>query len=521
MPAKKKKRDSRRPTTNPHLIRFYAPFTRALPVPSAGVFDDPKTCVSVNESWASILLGALEPLRWDDMWAGGDKQALLGQVEALIAAFAEGNCTPMISGLRVNGCDLEVQYGDDPAWVVVGDLTACAVPGPQGEQGPAGPQGIQGETGPQGPQGIQGIQGEQGPAGATGATGAQGPQGIQGPQGPVGPKGDPGAPGNSPGDPPTVETDAQICGIAWDIVSTCFIAADDAITQSQVQEEYSANTLNIVGVVVAAFVVVVTAGSAAPLVIATLASIEAASILRDRFITDGEVQSRAKLSAANKAAMLENLYCLLQNDPDHRISPELLANWHLQNYADGISAAEMIDKICDVAGYAALEQRQLVGWLTESNECVSIDCSPPGEWCYEWNFTTGPSGWTSLGGTTLDAAGWTDNYNPSYDAVYILIEGLPTYSASKLQVVFLEGWGGSNPQVYVASVPPYSSYDIVATGTNDDGVKTIVVDLPNRNALYVVADRWAGAEQRFGTQRLVAVRLFGSGTNPFGGNNCA
>lgn len=49
--------------------------------------------------------------------------------------------------LRMNGCDLEWRPNSVSAWIVLGDLSTCTIPGPQGEQGPAGPQGPQGEQG--------------------------------------------------------------------------------------------------------------------------------------------------------------------------------------------------------------------------------------------------------------------------------------------------------------------------------------------------------------------------------------
>lgn len=511
MPAKKKKRDSRRPTTNPHLIRFYAPFTRALPVPSAGVFDDPKTCVSVNESWASILLGALEPLRWDDMWAGGDKQALLGQVEALIAAFAEGNCTPMISAIRVNGCDLEVQYGDNPAWITVGDLTACAVPGPQGEQGPAGPQGPAGATGATGPQGPQGIQGAQGPAGATGATGAQGPQGPQGPQGEQGPKGDKGDTGDSGGSvetPPDPETDFQICGIANEIVETLFEAADAAIDEIEVQQGFDDDNVTLAIVIIGVMVSIATAGTATPLVIAAgvfgVATLESVDILRDYINALGIANSRAQLSVANKDAMRENLYCLLKADTTHRISPELLASWHLQNYADAISAAEQIDKLCDVVGYERIEQRQLVGWYEESAECVSIDCNPePEGWCYEW--TGSLTGWNQgcYGQGTRSTC-----FNRSFGV-----------QATVTEIAFDWDWNGVGQSGEAAR----------AIWLDNDYQNRVAIDgnLAARTMTWQGSATISGAAVAVNTDAfnpgvltITRILMRGTGENPFGEDNC-
>lgn len=55
-------------------IKPYTPRLRALPVPLVDVCASPTVCVSVNASWASHIIGALELLRQPDTWIGTDEE---------------------------------------------------------------------------------------------------------------------------------------------------------------------------------------------------------------------------------------------------------------------------------------------------------------------------------------------------------------------------------------------------------------------------------------------------------------
>lgn len=76
---------------------------------------------------------------------------------AINSSLPESPCGEMaITGIRVNECNLEVQYGSSETWVVVGSLSECAIEGPQGPQGIQGIQGAKGDKGDQGEQGAPG-----------------------------------------------------------------------------------------------------------------------------------------------------------------------------------------------------------------------------------------------------------------------------------------------------------------------------------------------------------------------------
>lgn len=136
------------PPNNPLKIKPYSTFLRPVPVPGMAHDEGDLTCVRFNETWRSYILGALEILRWQDVWEGSgiEIEATLDQVEALYAAIAEGSCTDVtaIYDVRADGCILEVQRTEGGEWEELSDFTGCAdggTPGPPGPTGPVGPPG--------------------------------------------------------------------------------------------------------------------------------------------------------------------------------------------------------------------------------------------------------------------------------------------------------------------------------------------------------------------------------------------
>jgi hypothetical protein len=187
-----------------------------------------------------------------------------------------------------------------------------------------------------------------------------------------------------------VETDAQVCGIAWAIVNVLFDAANAAIDDFEAGQGVSSTAVTIAAAVVGVIVTIATAGAGAIAIaggVISIGAIAAGQGLWDFYTQVGVAAARAELSPANKTAMLENLYCLLQNASPRRISPSLLEAWTAENTSDGITCTPRIADVMAIAGYAAMEQRQIVGWLDESNECIAFDCEPPAAWCVEWEFS--------------------------------------------------------------------------------------------------------------------------------------
>lgn len=59
--------------------------------PSEGVFDEPTTCLTVNQSWVSILLGLLEPGEKEWFWDSDVEDGQDG-IREIASALVLGNC---------------------------------------------------------------------------------------------------------------------------------------------------------------------------------------------------------------------------------------------------------------------------------------------------------------------------------------------------------------------------------------------------------------------------------------------
>lgn len=141
---------ARRPEPNPLAITPYSTFLRPVPVPGVPFDEGDQVCVRFSETWRSYILGALEVLRWKDMWKGSESEVedTLHEVEALYAAIAAGSCTDMTTfyDIRGVGCTLEIQRTEEGPWEQVADFSACGAEGPPGPPGPQGEQGAAGDS---------------------------------------------------------------------------------------------------------------------------------------------------------------------------------------------------------------------------------------------------------------------------------------------------------------------------------------------------------------------------------------
>lgn len=77
--------------------RHFAPRRNPLPAPAPGIFDFPYACVTINQSWASHIIGVLEPLTQRDAWAGSTPEVQRAQQEIeklleLLSKMCEDPC---------------------------------------------------------------------------------------------------------------------------------------------------------------------------------------------------------------------------------------------------------------------------------------------------------------------------------------------------------------------------------------------------------------------------------------------
>ncbi len=116
-----------------YLIKRYAPFFEALPVPISGIFDTPHSCLQINEEWQPWVAGALEVLKWKDRYAGTDEQIrfALHQMELLILAVYEGSMAcDEDSEVRLrqspdDPCVLQISYDAGYSWQTAFDYGLC------------------------------------------------------------------------------------------------------------------------------------------------------------------------------------------------------------------------------------------------------------------------------------------------------------------------------------------------------------------------------------------------------------
>ncbi len=322
----------------PEMLSPFDVRHRPFPVPASDVFDSPTVCVQVNGAWASHVDGVLERLLYRDAWAGTDSEIerAIGEVRRLLAALGESapcEDSMAIVAMRVNGCDLQVQYSGDPAWYTVGDLTSCAIPGPQGPQGEQGPMGVQGPTGP---------------------------QGVQGPAGPQGPKGDTG---DGVAAAPAADTAAgnnSYCGVATYLVDYTDSLFQDVIDQINLGIsvlDVVANLLPIFGVGSVLANVVMQAVES----ILSLGATAARVAVDTNVLEDMQCTLYCKLKAAGNANVSTVRTWI---DEQYAIAPPNIAlrNWLL-----------LLDALTD----AALGTRIFIGSKAPSAECASLCTCPP------------------------------------------------------------------------------------------------------------------------------------------------
>jgi hypothetical protein len=453
------------PILSPYDVRIVP-----APVPATGVFDAPTVKVCVNSAWASHVDGCLERLLYTDAWKGTDAdiERAVGEIRKLLATLSNiGECESMaITAIRMNGCALEVQYDNLPDWVIVGDMTACAVPGPKGDKGDKGDPG---DTGPQGPPGEPGLPGEDGAPGQNGADGAQGPVG---PQGPAGADGEcAGDCGDNHGtvtkDP---DWDGQACalaaGAAW-YLQNQFLNACESIQTGVAAAQTLANIAeNIIGSI--------------PLFGGVVAAVlDFAGDVATKDIQD-------IINITNGADFRETLQCQMYCYLKGLIDPELnldnftamvlaLQSWALslppggsfitfygQSFALFLGAADFNDAYLHT----------IVHQDERSNDCLTLctDCEepPPDRWCYEWDFTAGTGGWANwepAGRGTMGhvpGSGWHQiNASGGEDAVSIRKYFGAAVAFDKVSVYLQSTFTGTSPQMIIGD---YDTLTVTKSG---------------------------------------------------------
>jgi len=154
---------------------------------------------------------------------------------------------------------------------------------------------------------------------------------------------------------------------------------------------------------------------------------------------------------------------------------------------------------------------------TGSVACTVEVCNPG--WCYTWDFISSNGGWSGdYGVNWVSGSGWTDT-GATYDAVSLTRNLGAECNITSATFEFSGAWNGNNPKIWVRKGDPQYSPEITTTATGSSQI-TVSGNLSLTGNINVVADRQVGDTQRFNGLFLTRLTLRGSGTNPFGSNNC-
>jgi len=461
----------------PEMLSPFDVRHRPFPVPAVDIFDSPVVCVQVNGQWASHVDGVLERLLYRDAWAGTDTEIerAIGEVRRLLAALGESapcEASMAITAMRIEGCDLQVQYSGDPAWYTVGDLTSCAVPGPQGIQGEQGPQGEQGLPGPEGP---------------------QGPQGIQGPAGD----------GQLPAVETTTSDAAHLCAGAFGLTDWLISVLQFNIDKLQLNLSIAEVALEVIGVFININV---------PSLVDVLFDIVDTGVL-------------AVETALNDPQLREDMACSLNclvSDvtSGNRFTEAVFEAWLDEVYAlNSLAKGPLIELARGAIGFNECSRRFYIYAQGESSECGLCECTPDG-WCYEFNFATGQNGFTMkyCGGAAQYGQFDGNSFNAAIYGTQKILWLYKTWAAVAGTLTEIEMFGdsgiGLTMNMYNTGCSGGTTH--VATVLGTQHVKYTVNRDLSAGYMYL---NWINSSS--GTTMVLTRIIFrGTGTNPFGADNC-
>jgi len=168
--------------------------------------------------------------------------------------------------------------------------------------------------------------------------------------------------------------------------------------------------------------------------------------------------------------------------------------------------------------------------------CAAAECNS--DWCYEFDFTVSSHGWYSdhvndpqpptATAEYVSGSGWKDLTASSNDRVFIRSPLIAATDITGIEAMFAGGGlSGDAPKVqfFRQTIPPAPFADLLGevfsssptTLVNPVGV---TVDAPGTTILRVAWDRASNATAQKPNTYLEKLRVYGTGTSPFGSSNC-
>jgi len=216
------------------------------------------------------------------------------------------------------------------------------------------------------------------------------------------------------------------------------------------------------------------------------------------------------------ADVYQQFLCILlaNMDSSGRLTADALATVESQVTSEiGGIPADILNPILSLMGEGGINN-------AGSTQHMTGDCASCEEWCYQWDFTTSDGGWSAdptNGGTWVDGAGWeasvgSGGTNSCY--ITLTVPSLATVTAWTLVYSAVDNDGSDLIRFYDDSSLTYDYTDPTSGDTFTD--RTISGGAFSAAVNFMrISGHWPS-----GSVTIKSFKIGGTGTNPFGANNC-
>lgn len=169
----------------------------------------------------------------------------------------------------------------------------------------------------------------------------------------------------------------------------------------------------------------------------------------------------------------------------------------------------------------------------DTGDCTDCGCG----WCFEWDFTIASGDWDAYFDTarnvnrgTWTPGGWRATYlpPPGTESTELMIRKVFSGTVTQIDVTYTRTMGvngGATDQLVRNSPNGYYNGTVFGTTASTSGTRTWTItgtfSITTELTLWMFAAlRTSGSGNPGGSLTVTKVRLQGTGSNPFGANNC-
>jgi hypothetical protein len=148
-----------------------------------------------------------------------------------------------------------------------------------------------------------------------------------------------------------------------------------------------------------------------------------------------------------------------------------------------------------------------------SADCSACECIL----CHQFSFAAGSDGWTLINPPTVWDSGGLYDGSSGYDAVRFSWPAALSIYLVDVTLIFNANWTGSAPRIYVQNQDGSTTYTMQDGAGGTSVTVSVNADI---TGLRIIADRYNGNIQHYGTLRLTGLHVRYRGDESFGGENC-